>query len=334
MKSNHKKNAQKSKRSFRQLHASGEVNMFEQYTKCPDVLGPFRIPRAGIQAKTCLCQDRKILNLAYDGSNPVVGFIAETVYDTGTAKSGGISLKAATVSTLLTGTNNTGVGSQFPPTAQLDDVCLNAVCIVISYLGSVVNCKGEVIFGSVADDNSPLTAASYNSLYYSPGVMKVPLAAIIEKPLRIYGLPASYDAAAFYPTTTLVPDWNLPFVLTNGMATDGVLSVEVTRCWEGRSTTAAVAALPIPYESVGPDFSSDLAAFQNAHADLGEQMAQVDSGMNDYLENILTEIIPQFAGNALGLGNMGSSLLSFGAKQVFNLARSGQWSPLDLFVHQ
>jgi hypothetical protein len=283
----------------------GDSFPLKNYLTAPSVFGPCRIPRPGGCIKTGLGMDRSLVAITGSSTNLIQGFAMNAQFATNC----GSTLTATTNATTLT-VASAAVASQFPQSTNMDDVSFVAGEISISYLGSPLNATGEVIIGCASSDNISFSTATYNSLYYYPGFIKVPVASLIDTPLRCFAVKASPQADSFIATNTQVNDVMKPVVLSNGLTVGGVLNVEVTRTWEFRSTVANT--LTVPYEIAGESLSKDLSAMQDTEAELGRLPCQVEASYSEYVREVAMGALgnlgltwgPSLASMALGhLGN-------------------------------
>jgi hypothetical protein len=242
---------------------------FKWHLLRPDLLGPFRQPRFGSSDRTGLAIDRTRIVLT-GSANLVQGIQANSTY-TGNV---GAQYAVATTATALTAGSGYTVGTQFPSGTQIADINVTAVNLVISYTGNPLNVAGEIIFGA----SIPLSAsATYNSVFFYPGVMAVPIAELITNPLTVSMRKLSERANEFVAPSGGIADLDLPFFLTNGLPTGQTLLVEQTRTFEYRSTTADGSV--VPYERHGESTIQDVGWFQNAVNAIGDMVSPVTSAL-------------------------------------------------------
>jgi hypothetical protein len=251
--------------------------------------------------------DRTQYQITGSATNTVQGFIVGTAY---LSSQVGSSITATTSATAFGAGSSITAGSQFPSANQMDDINIVAASILVSYLGSPLNATGEIILGNVANDSSQLGTATYNGLYYYPGFLKVPIATLIDKPLRCFLTKSSPVADQFATVGNSNVDCNKPIIVTSGMVAGALLNCEVTRTFEYRSTVTT--ALVVPYEISAASMSTDVSQYQDGIAELARLPASVEEGASEYVREA-----------ALGL--VGSSLapyLTYGATAMLGMARN------------
>lgn len=309
----------KGNRSAPALRRNAELTYFDHQI-APDIFGPFRQPRMGASARTGLGFDQSEVTITGDATtNKVQGFILSTVF--GGASLSGLSFALANELTLLSTGTGVGIDVQFPNVAQLADVNLTAASIVAYYTGNPLTVQGELIFGTSVP---PAPTANYHSLYLMPGTVRIPVAQIIEKPMRVCLRKLSPIADEFVATNAGNADCDVPWVFSSGLPTGGTLKFLVTRTWEYRSTT--VSADVIPYERVGNSHSEAVASYQDARADVAE------------LNSTLTEALPgAYSSSLSSLLGYESALIGAGAavhlrnrgNQISNSLRNGNRHPMN-----
>jgi len=305
-----KKSRNRKGRNRRSNSATLERKYFVSRLLAPSIFGPFRQPRVGASSRTGLAIDLTDGSLVGSATNLVQGLQAVPTF----TNNGSANLFAIATEATALGTPTTiNPGSQYPLSAQIADINMTACDIVVYYIGAPLNVTGEVIMGQCIP---VATTASYSSLYFYPGTIKFPVADLIQNPKRISMRKLSPVADEFIPTTSANADVDLPFVFASGLPTGGTIKYLITRTYEYRSTT--IAGSIVPYEKVGPEYSSDLAAFQDAKADVG--------GMDSTLTDAIPEGVSSSLGTLVGLGGAGA--VSYLAKRHMGRARSSQRSPL------
>jgi len=271
-----------------------ETEFFVHAMQAPDLIGPFRQPRFGGSDRTGLAYDHTIVDITGSGTNLVQGVQGGGVY----AAPGSQWAVAGETTAIGSGTALTP-SSQFPNQTQIADIDLVSECITAEYLGNPLNVAGEVIFGSII----PLTTtATYGSLYVYPGIVAMPIARLINEPIRVSFRKLSDAADEFTPLATGTSDCDLPMVFTSGLPSGQKIRLNIYRAWEYRSTTAATNV--IPYERVGQNFSSDTMAYQDARAFVAEMPAPVTPALGE-TEGFLDMLgFPQgFANDAYSVGS-------------------------------
>jgi hypothetical protein len=322
-----KKKTQKKEKSKKSRKSTsgmkGQVNQtlgLPQYWRdaltMPDIYGPIRIPRFGQSGKTGLAMDRTQAYITGATPNTAQAIVMNTGY---TLNPGG-GYVATGAGALFTAGSAFSAGQAFPLSNQMDDVCLNSASFLISYLGAPLNASGELIVGTVAIDNTGFTTATYNSLYFYPGVIKVPIASLIDNPLRVYMTKASYDASAFYAPSVNIPDVNRPFVATSNQTVGSLLNVEITRCFEYRTTISS--GLVVPYEFSGNSQVADSLQFQEVVAQINSEPMNVQPAVSEYAREVMSGILGSQITNFAGLG--ATALLGYAGNRMMNRHRNAR----------
>jgi hypothetical protein len=287
----------------RLVGASGNLQVnskefYEEFLTKPDIIGPIRIPREG-SPRTTLGYDQSRWILNYNSAKATELLIMHTVYT-----QCGANYYNANPSANYTFATNGAPGVQFPSSSQVTEVNLTSACMIVSYLGSPLNAQGEVLLGNIPTGIDP-ASFPYNLLALAPGVVSVPMAALIEKPLRISFVKNSASANTFIGPTVTADDSSAPFVAYNGMSSGGSLLVQFIRCWEVKGDIAVGEILP--FESGSVSYSKHRDWFDDAE---------------DYISkaaNLVTEVVKhpltQFVANSL----LGSVLPHMGQVQLIDL---------------
>jgi hypothetical protein len=221
----------------------------------------------------------------------------------------------------------TGIGSttavpydvQSPAITQMADVNITSVSILVYYQGAPGTVSGEAIMGSCL----PLvTSATFNSLKFYPGSIRVPVASLIANPLRMAMTKSSPVADEFVTVTGGNGDINLPFCFLSGVPVGGKFSFLITRCFEWRPTTIAGAA-GISYEKEGPSFTTELNSYADVQADVGRLETPLTTGAN-----ALTQAAPWYGdvGKVLA-GSVVSSVLAMGIRHMRGLGYNALAAP-------
>ncbi len=266
-----KKRKKKNKKSKKKASKANRVNLrrlFQEYMIAPDIYGPFRQPRWGGSQRTGLGYD--ITEYTFTGSsmNVVQGIQAGSSFNGGAIA--GTFAVANSGTALGAATSQTTPGAQFPAVSQLADVNMTACSFVAYYTGNMLNVGGEILLGSTIPI---ISTATYSSLFYYPGTVKIPIAKLLQEPVRVNFRKLSEAADEFNPPANNIPDVDLPFVFTNGLPAGQTLNIIMYRSWEYRSTTAAGSV--VPYERVGDSHSAESNAYQDARADTALMPAPV-----------------------------------------------------------
>ncbi len=267
----------------------GIKDAFKRHLLMPDIYGAFRIPRFGGAVRTILCYDKTIVTLTGNGTSPIQGFQMQTQYSTNC----GLTYAAGSVGGAFT-TAGAGLGTQFPDSAKIADVNFVAGCITAVYSGSPLNAAGEMIFGRSISISA--ASSSYSAMTYYPGTIREQMAYYYDNPLRVSAQKISSSADEFVATNFGNGDVEVPFIFLNTTNTNISVSLEVTRVWEARSTTAAAGV--IAYDSEGRSGAADLASYQDAVQENGNS-----------LMGSLSSYVPEGFGKYAGVLSVGSSLV-------------------------
>lgn len=311
---NARKNAKRRQRkaALRQVSSrnSGASGYFEDHLLYPDILGPCRQPRFGSSARTGLAMNRAKHTIIGSTTNLVQGIQFSPTYGT-----------IARSYIVTDNTTNLGAGSSvapvvaWPPAVNIADMNLVASSMVISYIGNPLNVAGELLIGSSIAWS---TTATYDTLYYYPNYIKVPIAELINKPLRVVGRKLSEAANEFQTTSVGIPDYECPGILTLGLPLNQQIVVEVTGCWEYRPTTASGV---IPFDKTVSNSLETLNLFQQATSRIADMTAPV------------MDALPSFIGQAASrlLGGMtnlaATSVINMMSSRTVSRITSGTYRP-------
>lgn len=289
---NRRRNRQRRQRKRSKALRAGlglEKALFKAFLLAPDLVGPQRIPRPGGATRTGLAHDETTFKLTGDGSNTVYGAQVRSVYSD--ASGAALKYTVATDTTSLGAGTGTTIQAQFPTAGQMADVNCTAIDLTVYYIGNPLTVAGEVILGT----SLPFaTGASYAGMFYYPGTISFPTAHLIEHPMRVSARKLSPLADEFVTTSAGNGDFDLPFVLIRDIPNGASVVVKVYRTFEYRSTTTSGSV--ITYEKVGESHSSDLAAMQDAQADIAMQPNTV----SDFLPEMGNSVSAAWA-ESLGL---------------------------------
>lgn len=317
------KNNKNRKKGANRRNVLRQPNLKERFSYAlthPDITGPFRIPRLGASQRTLLCADRTKHSFTGSASVKVQGgqigdtYASALVVRTAADEASGFSTSAIMAP-----------GSQFPAASQLADIDLVACSIVVYSNSPLLNLGGELIVGSTIPVG---TSTTYSSLFYYPGVIRYPISSVLNKPIRVYGRKISEKANEFTPLGTGTSDYEFPFVWTSNLTVGLEISLEITRVWEARSTTAST--LAIPYDSGNDNHSGHVLAYQDAVADIGQNVAAIAEGNPN--------MYPDWMGSSTSLVLGGVSLLAYGSQYAYSRFRAnpvnGLFGPNIRFVHE
>ena len=247
---------------------------------CPDLYGPIRVPRYGTSDRTVLCLEKMVQTITGDATKPVRGICCLTPY------SGSVAMPFDATAENVALSTGAGItpGILYPPPASLTDVSLVALSMTISYIGKPLDAQGTVLLCTIPDASGvvSLAGATYSSLAYLPNAVVVPVASLLDEPLRVSLLHMSPSSWEFISTTSSFTDVAVPLICTSGLAAGTVCRVEITGTYEGR--TAISPANAIPYEHSTSSKASDLSMFENVVNDIGEMFNQV----SEYLPSSYT----------------------------------------------
>jgi len=288
-------------RAAKNAFQASPVSFFKASLMAPDIYGPVRIPRRGA-TRTGLGYDATDVSFTGTATATNVFVVqADSKYTNASFKYGAL-LDPATAFGAGTAV---AASAQFPATAQMADANVVAISIVAYYIGNPLNVQGECLIGCTL----PVAAtATYAGMYYYPGVTKIPVAQLINHPLRISARKLSPVSDEFVPTNTAAADIDLPFMAFTGLPNGGTIQILITRTWEYRSTT--VVGSVVPYERVGDSHTVDLNAYQDACADIAQ------------LSSPLTEALPEGTSESLsGMLGMGRAAMLGGVGALAGMAR-------------
>lgn len=234
----------------------------------PEHVGPFRIPRQGSVARTVLGMDHRFFTAGNNATDEVVrGWQMGTNFSFAT--SGVISVIKGSTSggnlTITPGTISGGV--QYPVASSIHDANLVSGCFVVSYLGTPLECSGEVIVGVAPQLLTD--AVDFDTLMLYPGTTWISMVDLMNKGAISIALrhlsPKSYE---FKAPANAVEDLDTPFVIFRGLHANSSVKMEWVRNWECRANPNREAGQPnsISYESASGSFTQDLGAFQDASA--------------------------------------------------------------------
>jgi len=263
-----KKNKNKSKNR-------GRVTLqdaFVQSMLYPDLVGPQRFPVYGSDARVVLGMERGRYTMVGSGTNyaqcarlnqSVFGAIGNSY---GVVNSSTVWGSGASISTAV----------QFPQSTSVADARLTSASLIVSYTGIVNNCAGEMILGTFPDSNI-FAGVTYDALSYLPGVVRLPIATLINNPLRVslrHAAPQSWDLLT--PSSAQL-DVEIPFFATIGLPSGQSISIEVVKNYELRTAVSSV--LAIPYSSSSAGRASDDASMTNALDFLSKRVNTITSMM-------------------------------------------------------
>lgn len=287
-------------------HWLGSSCPLTSYLTAPDIFGPCRVPRPGGVSKTGLAIDRTVFPLVTATGFPIAWIKMAVSFNGNSAQQG----QAASATSALGAGTNVSPGNQFPQSGQIDDVNIVAACMTVTYLGAPLNATGELLIGTFSDDSGVVGTSTYNSLYFYPGFLKVPLASLVDNPLRVFMTKNGPAADQFLPVTGFFPDLMRPIVLINGAPIGAIVNVELTRTFEYHTSTASGDV--IPYEISESGYTSDLGAFQDVQAKLSALPVQVENAFSEYTREValgavgamMSRSMPSLMQGAIGIGNM------------------------------
>jgi hypothetical protein len=257
-KNNSKKNNKRTKAPLSDRQAIAK--MFKNHLLMPDIYGPIRIPRSGLSPRTLLGIDTTYVTLKGNVTNTVNGIQIQTTYQTNSA----LQYAVTSVSAAFGTPSQVAWGNQYPTTASVADVALNAACMTVQYSGTPFNASDEIIIGKSLPVSS---AANFNSMLYYPGTQRIQMAQFYDKPLRMASSMNSPICFEFLPVNQGQGDVELPFVFLNSANTAISIIVEITRIWECRPTTASGTGSS-GYDTASSSYSTDEAIFSDTMAEL------------------------------------------------------------------
>jgi hypothetical protein len=223
----------------------------------PELVGPVKLPIVGSNIRSTLGMDRARTQQIGSTTNVVQ---ACTLSSLMMGSSVGSVYGTTTENAVMGSATGVAPGVQFPGSTSVADGRMTSGCITVSYTGNVLNCGGEVILG-VYPSNQSFSGTTYSQLAFLPGTIRLPIASLVETPLRVsmrHGSPVAWD---LIPYNSNVTDIDQPFIASSGLPNGQALQIEITRNFEIRSV---VGVNEIPYASSSMGRASDDAAFTNA----------------------------------------------------------------------
>lgn len=268
---------------------------FVQAILYPDITGPIQFPTFGASDRSILGMDHSSGSLLGDSTYTVQAFMCERLYATV-----GYSYRATGSTTNLILDTSLPPGIQFPTTAQTEELVLTSGCLILQYTGPDDCDSGEILIGNyMSDVGFGSNQFSFNTLYYQPGWVTLSVQELKKKGcIRVPFLHQSADSWDMQPPTAQFKGLSLPVIVTRNLvpavpSTSTVqgrigasLTIEVYRNYECHSSLSTSA---LPYEHGDRSFSSDLAAFQNALADLTEVPLPFTTGWPTRVQDLLPE---------------------------------------------
>jgi hypothetical protein len=303
--------------AIKRLHRTEDIlrSKFRDSILYPDLAGPFRAPRPGGSERTglgtSLCHYifGSLSSFQMCRLNPSY-LVALNTY---TAASPAAPWVAST---------DVNSVSVFPAINQIDDWNLTSGCLIVSYIGSPLNAKGELIFGSTP--YSSLTTASFDSLTYYPGSVRVPISSLLENPIRIPLTKLSQEAYGFVATGTSNGDLNLPFVALSPVSESSSIVLQVVKHCEYRSTV--VTGLVVPYALQSESYSADVSAYSDAAADVGStpNASSLFESYSEPIGRMMNSMVPSILNGAQVIGNAAIQGAShYVAAHTLNALRGG-----------
>jgi hypothetical protein len=292
---------------------------FKNYIMAPDIFGPFRQPRAGGCVRTGLAYDQTLTTITGSSTNTVQAVQQATQYNISA-----FSFTAANTTTGFSSITNVSPGVQTPNISFVDDINMTAASIIVEYLGSPLNAVGELSIGNIAVDNDALASnATYNGLYFYPGMIHVPIASLIDKPLRVWLQKAGPAADQFInPVNTGLPDVNVCFVATSGQLASSTLNVIITRSFEFRSSTTSGDIYP--YEQQSTSFSKEFDQFTDTRMSINTaDPSSVGAALPGYVEQAMGIIGNSPATSVLASAGASALIGAIGRRHVGRLRARG-----------
>jgi len=258
------------------------IRYYESVLLYPDLAGPRLLPGANTSGRYVPGMDRTRIVLSGPASNafnnqavlmrntPLAN--TSSAYQYAGVPTDGDAFGAGTAV-------NTGV--KFPASNQILDAGINGACMIVSYTGSTLNCTGEILMGTVPDNgqitSDILNGATTTQLAFYPEVIRMPLASLIDKPLRIAMRHASPSAWALNGSGTPYVDVELPFIVVSQMSTGCSVAIDLVRNFRCRSAVGG-SEVPFSYGEEGARVHD--AAFEEACSLISQR------------PNTVTELVP------------------------------------------
>jgi hypothetical protein len=257
----------------------------------PDIVGPIRIPRCGYAAKTGLSGAKGLTLIGFTSVHQMVVWSNSSPQDN-------LAMETWT----STGPNNPwSLGApvsnsiSFPVASNQATYNWTGGCLVASYVGAPLNCTGEVVFGTIPYIASrDLTSSSPATLSLYPGTVRMPLADIIGKPLRVSARKISPEADNFKDTTSYVQDWEVPFIFVTNTTSANTVRIFSTK--NGEYTSSTNQDYVVPFESHSNSAQIDAGALMDASNDMGKLFTTVTPGLLDDMIDSVRSSAARFNG--------------------------------------
>jgi len=268
----------------------GGAKHFELQLSEPDVVGPVRIPRAGGATPTGLAMDKTLVTITGSTTNVIQGAFMST-----TANNNWGTTNVSTAAATNTTSTTAAFGTQYPLlSTYADQANLVSSSFVVYYTGNPLNVAGEAIFFTMPSGFNS-NSVSYASCWLYPNVARMPIADLIDAPVRVFSTKMGPGADDFIALTDNAADTMVPCVLFNGLPNGQTINIEVVRNWE--YVTKPSSGGTALYEMVSPSYSKDESWYQDAVATLGRLASTVTS----VIEAPLTQQMIGIAAKALPL---------------------------------
>lgn len=242
---------------------SAEENFFKEGILRPDLTGPFRIPRPMSNGRTSVGETTNKVVFTPTGPAFVNGYQLSPTYSNTIV--GTYYVNLATTATALGAGGSAVPDIIWPATSFVYDANFVAGVLEVYCIGSPTNTSGEIIFGTAPSIDS---TATYNSLFNYPGVQAMPLAELINHRLYISARQISAESDNFLSVGSTQADVDQPFFFVTGCPNTVSFTVFQTSIWELRSKTPSGGV--IPFENDCPAYAKDIAAFQDAYAEVAD----------------------------------------------------------------
>jgi len=301
---------------------------FVQSMLYPDLVGPQRFPVYGSDARVVLGMERGRYTMVGSGTNYAQAVrINSSIFGLI-----GNSYGVANSSTVWGGGSSVSTAVQFPTSSGVADARLTTASLIVSYTGIVNNCAGELILGTYPDSNN-FSLATYDALSYLPGTIRLPIATLINNPLRVslrHAAPQSWDLLTVGSGQL---DVEIPYIATIGLPSGQSISVELVKNYELR--TVVNSSLAIPYSSSSAGRASDDASMTNALDFLSKRVNTITSMMPNaghrFARSMIDGLFTGFKDFASqSAASAGGMILDAALRNAHNSVQSGT----TRFIHQ
>jgi hypothetical protein len=222
---------------------------------------------------------------------------------------------AATAATALAGNADIVLNTVNPAVEQIHSSRINAGCILVQFVGNLMNANGEVMLGTLPYEEADVAGAilngtSWNALSTYPGVTVVSVQKLLEQPMRVALRHSDFGSWQFGDgmddTQTTIVELlgavDLPFIAFKGV-NGGLIRLTFVKNFECKSSLKSTDI--IPYEATNAGKASDEASMTNAQAYLTKLVNTVTT----YLPHAQSFARKAMVGDWMGTFHEGSKML-------------------------